>query len=114
MLSAAYTLLGKVLVDVDLTLDTPAGGRIRITRGAEDTLRIDCDSEQSLWEAYDLAARLGLTTFDYRGLRKLRNPLLQAIEVEVDERVLLYWPADRLPQIRSLRGVLRLLRRRRG
>ena len=115
MPDAAYTKLGNVLVDPDLTVDTPRGGRIRISSSTEgDKLLVSCDSEQTLWEAFDLASFSGLVSLDYRGLQQLRNPLLQTIEIAVDGRPLLDWAPTAYPRVRSLRGLLRVLRRRRG
>lgn len=115
MADAAYTKLGNVLVDPDLTVDTPGGGRIRITSRPEDrVVVISCDSEPTLWEAYKLAGDNGLLSLDYRGLQQLRNPFLQTIEVVVDDRTLLEWAPSAYPRVRSLRGLLRVLRRRKG
>ena len=115
MLDAAIAKLGNVLLDPDLTIATPRGGRISLSLDAsagEDKLVIDCDSETSLWEAFDLASRLGLVSLDYSGLQQLRNPLLQSLEVVVDGRALIEWAPRAYPRIRSLRGLLRVLRRR--
>ena len=112
MLDAAYTVLAKVHIDADLHLDTPSGGRIRISNGEAQDIRVDCSDEQALWDAFDLASTLGLVEVNYRSLKQLRNPLLQTLEIVVGDRTLLVWPADKLPHIKSLRGVLGLLRNR--
>ena len=54
----------------------------------------------------------GLLGGSYRQLGRMRNPFLQSFEIEVNDRDLLYWKPGKRPKVLSLRGVLRLLRRR--
>ncbi|CAH1000354.1 hypothetical protein LEM8419_01507 [Neolewinella maritima] len=116
MLDAAYALLGNVLVDADLTIDAPGGGRIRLTHSPSDdrVLLVQCSDESALLDTFQLASQLGLVQFNPRALRQLRNPLLQQVDIVVNDKLLLRWPSNKLPQVKSLRGVLKLIRQRRG
>jgi hypothetical protein len=111
-MDAVYRKLAQVDLTADLTLESPRGGRVRITRSVNGALRINCDREQTLWELFDLGRATGLIDGGYRRLGRMRNPLLQALEIEVNDRDLLYWRPGKRPQIRSVRGVINLLRRR--
>ena len=114
MLDAAYALLGNVHIGGSLELDTPDGGRIHLHGGGQGQLLLDCDSEHALWELFELARSLDLVSLDASSLKQLRNPMLQPIEVVVDGRTLIRWPARKLPKVKSWLGLLSLLGRRRS
>lgn len=102
--------LAKVEIYPDLTLDTPAGDRVRITHAYENTslpaLRVNCANNRALWALLDLSERMGAIGGGYRALKKLRSPFLQDIVIAVDERELLLWRPGKWPKVRSLRGVM--------
>jgi hypothetical protein len=111
-MDAAFRRLAQVDIDADLTLESPRGGRIRITRSISGALRINCDREQTLWELFDLGRATGLVGGSYRDLGRTRNPLLQALEIEINDRDVLLWRPGKRVKVVSLRGAINLLRRR--
>ena len=111
MIDARYRRLAQVYIYPDATLTTPSGGRVRIARGMEDSIRIDCDSNTTLWELFDLQRELGMMD-SYRIFKHLRSPFLQDFDISVDARSILRWRAGRLPGVASLRGVISWLKAR--
>jgi hypothetical protein len=111
-MNAAFQRLTQGDLDPDLTLESPRGGRIRITRSVSGAVRINCDREQTLWEVFELGQTAGFVDGNYRQLFGMRNPFPQSFEIEVNDRDLLYWRPGKRPKIVSVRGVINLLRRR--
>lgn len=114
MSKEVYALLAQVSIDADLTLDAPGGGRIRVTSDQAGKLSVHSIEARSLWKIFDLARDLELVGPDNRGLKRLRNPLSNDLEVVVNDRALIYWPSGKLPRVKSVRGIINLLGHRRS
>ena len=91
-------------------LETPSGERIQIVDPTTDRLQVHCASARSVRELLRLTATLPF----YRGIANLRrftNPLAQSIELRVQDRLWLHWPAGERAQVKSWRLLLAWLRK---
>lgn len=108
-LDRVYRVLAKVDIGGRLSLTAPSGGSITVADKADGTLDVNCTDTDALRDVLRLLIERG-PGFSLRNFRLLNNPLLQPVDVYIRDRQLLHWGVGRLPSIRSLSLLLRLLR----
>ncbi|OAV45604.1 hypothetical protein [Lewinella sp. 4G2] len=108
-----YRILAKVGIDAELKMEAPSGGLVQV-RTAESTgnLRVRCSEGSAVWDLFRLANALGTTQFNLKGLRRLRSPLVQTVEVTIGDDPLLTWHPEKFPRVHSLRTLFKVLRDR--
>ena len=112
-LDRVYQILAKVGVDADLKLEAPSGGLVQLrTEPATGVVKIRCSQADAVWDLFQLGSSLGTTKIRLRNLRRLRSPLVQPVEVSIEDKLLLRWEPGHYPRVKSLRTLLRVLRER--